>query len=152
MSARQHHERAGYRSIPSLLSATALAPPISHYINQRINFSSVHELQSNTTVTYETLANYHVKLGKQIEHMMFATQNHTKWEYRNGEGQEANLLGEVQRIRIMAPGKRTLFLKGRIPSLPGSSTDSPICFRLCNSGEQNKQAKEKCEFAVLIRS
>lgn len=38
----------------------------------------------------------------------------------------ANLLGEVHRIRMMAPGKRTLFLKGRIPRRLGSSTDSAM--------------------------
>ena len=37
-----------------------------------------------------------------------------------------NLLGEVHRIRMIAPGNKTLFLKGRMPSLFGSSTVSPI--------------------------
>ncbi|RRT69936.1 hypothetical protein B296_00036868 [Ensete ventricosum] len=36
------------------------------------------------------------------------------------------LLGEVQRIRMMAPGNRTWFRKGRIASRLGSSTDSAI--------------------------
>jgi hypothetical protein len=36
------------------------------------------------------------------------------------------LLGEVQRMRIMAPGKSTLFLNGRIANRLGNSTDSAI--------------------------
>jgi len=37
-----------------------------------------------------------------------------------------NLAGEVQEIRMMAPGKRTLFLNGRIANRLGSSIDSAI--------------------------
>lgn len=36
------------------------------------------------------------------------------------------LLGDVQRMRMMAPGRRTLFLKGKIARRLGSSTDSAI--------------------------
>lgn len=35
-------------------------------------------------------------------------------------------MGEVQRILMMAPGKRTLFLNGRIAKRLGSSTDSAM--------------------------
>jgi len=45
------------------------------------------------------------------------------------EGETENeryLVGEVQRILMMAPGKRTLFLKGRIAKRLGSSTDSAM--------------------------
>lgn len=46
------------------------------------------------------------------------------------------LLGEVQRIRMMAPGKRTLFLKGRIARRLGSSANSTIF--LDTEGEEHK--------------
>lgn len=51
-----------------------------------------------------------------------------------------HLLGEVQRIRIIAPGRRTLFLNGRIPSRFGSSTDSAI---ICNSEQKLKTTETK---------
>ena len=36
LSTRQHHEPEECQLIPSLPAATALAPPISHYINAKV--------------------------------------------------------------------------------------------------------------------
>lgn len=47
-----------------------------------------------------------------------------------------NLLGEVQRILMIAPGNNTLFLNGRIAKRLGRSTDSAIVF--LNSPREKK--------------
>lgn len=56
-----------------------------------------------------------------------------KWNWNKthsfeGTKKKVNLVGEVQRIRIIAPGKSTLFLKGRIANRFGSSIDSAMCY------------------------
>jgi hypothetical protein len=54
------------------------------------------------------------------------------------------LLGEVQRMRIMAPGKSTLFLNGRIANRLGNSTDSAIF----SAGKEERKERNNNEIST----
>lgn len=72
---------------------------------------------------------------------------------------ERYLVGEVQRILMMAPGKRTLFLKGRIAKRLGSSTDSamvgtqwkrPSIGLICERGKEKRREENDEEMTPTM--
>lgn len=59
LSSRQHHEPAECQLIPSLPAATALAPPISHYINAKaIKTHMFHLIADQIREKQQNLSNY----------------------------------------------------------------------------------------------